>query len=217
MSKLPTELPEQIDLFNQEIEQINVTNGTDFPVSGSASLLLSIITRLFDHRDPYMNGHNQRVATLSLGLAFNSQLGFDPKLLKLLWYGAFLHDIGKFAINIDILNKPGKLTPSEYYMIQHHTILGFNILKDLGIHNMVTDVTRSHHENFDGSGYPDRLIGEAIPLSAQIVKTADVYDALTHDRPYRGKLAREQALTIMEEQRTQFNPVLLKTLETLVE
>jgi len=112
--------------------------------------------------------------------------------------GAYLHDVGKVRVPHEILSKPGKLTPDEFAVLQMHPVWGIELLAAVEFPWDIKPIIRWHHERHDGSGYPDRLRGDEIPLSAQIVGIADVYDALTSTRPYRPALSRERALTEME-------------------
>lgn len=119
-----------------------------------------------------------------------------------------LHDIGKVGIEDSILNKPGKLEVAEFEIMKVHTNIGYNILKDMSaskffnraaFFKIAMDITRYHHEKFDGTGYPEGLIGKNIPLAARIVALADVFDALTSERPYKRAFSYEEALAIIEE------------------
>ena len=134
-------------------------------------------------------------------------MGWNRSEIVNLRHAAHLHDIGKVGIPDIILNKPSKLTNEEYAVIKEHTVIGAEILKNVSIINHVTEVARSHHERYDGHGYPDGLKGEEIPIHARIVAVADSYDAMNSRRIYRNSLPKE---TIYEEIRknrgTQFDP-----------
>jgi putative nucleotidyltransferase with HDIG domain len=119
----------------------------------------------------------------------------------LVWFrmGAFLHDVGKIETPAEVLNKPGKLTPEEWAVMQAHTVEGDQIVAELNFPWDIRPIVRSHHERWDGSGYPDGLRGEEIPLSARVLCVADVYDALTTTRSYRPALPPREALRIMEQ------------------
>jgi HD-GYP domain-containing protein (c-di-GMP phosphodiesterase class II) len=124
--------------------------------------------------------------------------------------GAFLHDVGKTKVDVGILNKPGKLDAREWEEMRAHTVAGDEIVAELGFPYDIRAIVRSHHERWDGTGYPDRLAGEQIPLNARILCVADVYDALTTSRSYRAELPVEEARSIMVElSGAAFDPSLL--------
>ena len=120
--------------------------------------------------------------------------------------GAYLHDVGKVRVPHEILNKPGRLTREEFDVIKMHPVWGVQLLATVEFPWDIKPIIRWHHEKFDGSGYPDQLRGEEIPLAAQIIGIVDVYDALTTTRSYRPALSREQALAQMEAERHQWRP-----------
>ncbi len=158
-----------------------------------------------DAKDPYTNGHSERVADYTRMLA--KKMGISNAQQKDLYYTALLHDIGKIGIPNEILNKPTKLTKDEFDMIRNHTIYGDQILGRLMSIPSIAIAARSHHERYDGTGYPDGLKGEEIPLAARIVSVADCYDAMTSVRSYSG--VRPQAEVRAEIEKgagTQFDP-----------
>lgn len=135
-----------------------------------------------------------------------------------------MHDIGKIAIDAKILNKPGKLTPEEFEQMKQHTILGAKMLDDLAAHHneklvgTACDICRWHHERYDGHGYPDGLVGDEIPISAQVVSLADVYDTLISERVYKPAYSHEQAMAmILNGECGVFNPLLIECLKELRE
>jgi putative two-component system response regulator len=130
--------------------------------------------------------------------------------LELLKFAAQIHDIGKIAINEFIVNKPGRFTEAEYLMIQHHAQLGASLIEKLELDPRIHRSILHHHENFDGTGYPDRLAGDQIPLEARIIRITDTYDALTSNRGYRPAYSHREAISIMERERHCFDPELLK-------
>ncbi|MBC7361666.1 MAG: HD-GYP domain-containing protein [Candidatus Aminicenantes bacterium] len=179
--------------------------------------LLKLLTTLIELRDPYTKGHSVRVMEISLLLARHPNLESHLREnLVVFGYACLLHDIGKIVIPDYILNKPVLLTEAERLMIQQHTELGFKLVEPLDLNPIIGEVILNHHENFDGTGYPARLKGKEIPLTARIVRIADVFDALTSDRPYRKAYSLEQALSIMEKQKSQFDPELYKIFLSLV-
>lgn len=147
--------------------------------------------------DTYTHGHSERVASYALRVA--ATLGLDDTELTTIRVGAYLHDLGKVRVPHEILNKTGKLTPEEFDVIKLHPTFGIEMLASVDFPWNIKPIIRSHHEKLDGTGYPDRLCGDEIPLNAQIVGIVDVYDALTTTRSYRPALSHERALEIMLE------------------
>jgi diguanylate cyclase (GGDEF)-like protein len=167
-----------------------------------------------ESKDRYTQGHCERVADLSCSLAIRA--GMDPR--ELFWFriGAIVHDVGKLIIPSEILNKPGKLAPDEWELIKRHPVAGVEMLADMDFPGDVIPMVRSHHERWDGHGYPDGLTGDNIPRSARILCIADVYDALTSKRSYKGALSHESALDIMRaDVNRQFDPELFAHFESL--
>jgi len=149
-------------------------------------------------KDEVTGGHVQRVRNNTLALA--SALGIsDQAQSDALSAAAMLHDTGKLATPEYILNKPGPLTSSEFDKMKDHATIGANIIRSIDFPYPVEPIVRHHHENWDGTGYPDGLVGEAIPIGARILSVVDCYDALTSDRPYRPRMTREQAEHILRE------------------
>lgn len=146
------------------------------------------VTRLAkaaEFRDPETGGHIQRMAYFSRLIA--QRLELDPEVIERLFAAAPMHDVGKLGTPDQILLKPGRLTPEEFEIMKEHASIGYEILKDSSspVVRMGAEIALSHHERFDGKGYPRGLFGEAIPLIGRIVAIADVFDALTSDRPYK--------------------------------
>jgi putative nucleotidyltransferase with HDIG domain len=154
--------------------------------------------------DSYTFGHCERVATYSIAVA--TQMGCDEAQLTAIRLGAYLHDVGKVKVPHEILNKPGRLTDQEFEVIKMHPVWGIELLATIEFPWDIKPMIRSHHEKYDGTGYPDRLRGDEIPVAAQIVCIADVYDALTTTRSYRGAMSTEEALGKMEESRHWWRP-----------
>jgi putative two-component system response regulator len=157
------------------------------------SLALSI-----EAKDPYTEGHCDRLSKYSVALA--EKLGLSEELRVALRRGGLIHDIGKLAVPESILLKPGPLTPEERKIMEQHTIAGERICAPLRSFRHVLPIIRHHHEKQDGSGYPDGLKGEQVPLTARILQITDIYDALITDRPYRKALPLEKAFTIMQDE-----------------
>ena len=180
-------------------------------------LYLSTIETLamaVDAKDQVTSGHIRRVQKYALGLANALDL-HDEKQIKAIEAAALLHDMGKLAIPEYILNKPGRLTPLEFDKMKLHAGIGADILSAIDFPYPVIPIVRHHHENWDGSGYPDGLRGTAIPLGARILSVVDCYDALTSDRPYRPKLSAADALRVIIERRgTMYDPIVVDSFAT---
>jgi len=170
--------------------------------------LLPFLTSLISLRDPHASGHSNHVSDLAS--LVGQHLDLPSGRLGNLEFAARIHDIGKIAINEFIINKPGRFTEAEYIMVQQHSLLGSRLVGTLGLDPLIPEIILSHHENFDGSGYPYGTKGEAIPLEARIVRITDTYDALTSDRGYRPAYTRHEAIRIMEGDQRFFDPILLE-------
>jgi putative two-component system response regulator len=151
--------------------------------------------RAVDGKSPFTRGHTERVKGYALSLA--ARLGLSSADTDLLRRGAMLHDIGKIAVPDAILNKAGPLTPDEMAVIREHPAQGVRMIEPLESVRDVIPLVRWHHERMDGTGYPDRLPGERIPFLVRVLSVADVYDALSSDRPYRAALPPEVCLSIL--------------------
>jgi putative nucleotidyltransferase with HDIG domain len=152
--------------------------------------IIRALTAAIDAKDPYTCGHSERVARIAVRLA--EELGMPPHKRSDLYLAGLLHDIGKIGIDDQVLKKCGALTPDEYRSIQAHVQIGVTILKDLKkLHHILPGV-QHHHESMDGTGYPDHLSGEEIPLEARILAVADSFDAMSSNRPYRKRLSPTQ-------------------------
>ena len=147
--------------------------------------------------DSYTHGHCERVAEFAVGVA--RELGLGESEITTIRLGAYLHDVGKVKVPHEILNKPGRLTSEEFALIQQHPMWGVELLAGIEFPWDIKPIIRWHHEKYDGTGYPDRLAGEQIPLSAQIIGIVDVYDALTTTRSYRPAMTHEKAIACMRE------------------
>jgi putative nucleotidyltransferase with HDIG domain len=166
---------------------------------------MEALARAIDARDPSTYGHSARVAAVSLVIA--DAMGLAPESREALRRGALLHDIGKIGVADRILRKPGPLTRIETADMREHSRIGYQMLKGLRFMQPSLDGVLHHHERWDGGGYPDRLAGNEIPLSVRILAVADVFDAITADRPYRAGLAFGEAIkTIEKGAGTQFDP-----------
>jgi putative two-component system response regulator len=164
----------------------------------NAETVLCMLARSIEAKDPYTEGHCDRLSryTVSLG----ETLGLTDEQLVSLRRGGIVHDIGKVAVPEFVLLKPGPLDATERKIMEQHTIAGERICAPLKSFRNVLPIIRSHHEKQDGTGYPDHLRCDEIPLTARILQTVDIYDSLTTDRPYRRALSMEKALEIMWEE-----------------
>jgi len=168
-----------------------------------------------DSKDSYTRGHSQRVSELSV--AVGRELGLNERELKQLAFGGILHDIGKIGIVERILLKQSRLTDDEMLTMREHPEIGASIIEAVNFLAPVLPAVRSHHERWDGTGYPDRLGGEKIPLIARIVNVADTWDACTSTRPYQGALPFEEALSIVQGlSGTQCDPKVVGALERVL-
>ena len=191
----------RLDDANQHLTELN-------------QLYLSTIETLamaVDAKDQVTHGHIRRVQKFAVELA--KSLGVtEERQLKAIEAAALLHDMGKLAIPEFILNKPGKLTADEFDIMKTHAALGADILSAIQFPYPVVPIVRHHHENWDGTGYPDGVKGSAIPIGARILSVVDCYDALTSDRPYRPAMADEQAVSILIQRRgSMYDPLVVDT------
>lgn len=165
-------------------------------------------------RDSDTDVHNYRVTIYSVKLA--EHLGLDPVTIRSLIKGAFLHDVGKIGISDNILLKPGRLTEAEFVEMRKHVAHGVDIVKRAGWLEDAADVVGYHHEKFDGSGYDRGLVGESIPVTARIFSIADVFDALTSQRPYKKAFTYEQSIQVLEESSgSHFDPEFIAAFKTI--
>jgi putative two-component system response regulator len=163
----------------------------------SAESVVYALARTVEAKSPYTLGHSERVAQYSVYLA--QALGVDDRQLEVMRKGALLHDIGKISIPDEILNKPGALTREEYDIVKGHAATGAHIVEPLHSVREAVPLIRSHHERLDGRGYPDGLVGDAIPTLVRILSVADIYDSLSSDRPYRAPIPHELCLDMLHD------------------
>jgi len=172
------------------------------------SNIIPFITKILQMRDPYANGHADQVCVLAC--IMGKEFGLSAEQLEILEFAAKIHDIGKVAVSDFVLNKQGRYTETEYLTIQQHTVLGAKLIETLELDPAIHLIVLHHHENYDGSGYPDKIMGEDIPIGARILRIADTYDALTSPRGYRPAFTPEQALRVMKREERFFDPKLLE-------
>lgn len=170
-------------------------------------VLLSL-AQTIELKDPSTRGHCDRVALHATRIA--RELGLPRNIKREIKYGSWLHDCGKIGVPENILNGGRSLTEEEFTHVKQHSEWGADVANRANLSQIVRNIVRNHHEKFDGSGYPDGLRGEQIPLEARIVSVADVFDALVTDRPYRKGYAEEEAYQIMKEMRgRQLDPAIV--------
>jgi len=166
----------------------------------TAESVLCTLGLSVESRDPYTEGHCERLAENASNLGRHLKL--DEEDITALRRGGYLHDLGKIAVPDEILKKGANLTPEEWMVMKRHPVTGENICRPLKSLRLVLPIIRSHHEHFNGSGYPDGLIGRDIPLLARVLQVVDVYDALRTARPYKPSLSHDQsAITMRDEAR----------------
>jgi HD-GYP domain-containing protein (c-di-GMP phosphodiesterase class II) len=178
--------------------------------------MLKTMVNIIESRDPYIRCHSSRVTQYALKIAIDINLSIQE--LNILRIASLLHDIGKIGIPDSILIKEGKLTREEWDKIKTHCLIGENIVKPLAFLSQEGKIIRSHHECYDGSGYPDGLKGEEIPLSARIISVADSYDAMTSHRPYRkAKSPRKSLDEIIKLKGMKYDPRIVQSFKRCLE
>lgn len=182
----------------------------------SAETVLFSLALSIEAKDPYTEGHCDRLSKYSVALA--EHLGLPEALRVALRRAGVVHDVGKVTVPEHILLKQGPLTPEEWKVMKQHPVVGERICSPLKSFRQVLPIIRHHHEKLDGSGYPDGLKGQEIPLTARILQTVDIYDALTTDRPYRKALSAKEAFAVMQEEvkRGWWDDSLINQLERLL-
>jgi len=167
------------------------------------------IIAMLELKDPHTRGHSERVAKYSVALARKVKK-FSEQELNTFYYSCLLHDIGKMQVADDILTKPDRLSDEEYEVVKMHTVFGVNAIKSIESLHPCIEIVRHHHERWDGTGYPDNLKGEEIPLLTRIAALADAFDAMTSHRSYRAALTPDEAYSrIIKGAGTQFDPGLI--------
>jgi hypothetical protein len=183
---------------NEAIEQVEHLSRT----------AMEALAKTVDAKDRYTSGHSMRVAEVACLIA--EELGWNDEQISELRFQGMMHDIGKIGVPDSVLNKPGRLNSIEFELVQSHTTVGSDILKNVTSIPGVEKAARHHHERFDGNGYPDHLIGEEIPINARIIGVADAYDAMNSDRIYRKALPKDVIRKeIVNGRGTQFDPFLV--------
>ena len=174
----------------------------------------AFVAGIVEGRDPDLGEHHQRLREGTM--LFAQHVGYTTEEAQLLSVGARMHDIGKLFISEHILKKPARLTANEVNLVQQHALIGSQFVEPLGLDSRVHEIVLYHHENYDGSGYPRGLAGEAIPAMARIVRIWDSFDALTMTRPYQQAVSTTQALHLLEQDSHLYDPYLLKSFSELI-
>ncbi|WP_064092187.1 HD-GYP domain-containing protein [Rossellomorea aquimaris] len=195
--------------FNHMVEAINLRDQKNQQLLDQ---FFAVIAGTLDARDPYTAGHSKRVAEYSVYIA--EECNWSSKEIDLLKKSALLHDIGKIGIRDDVLLKDGKLTDEEFEQIKRHPVIGEEIVKGVQLTEDLLPILpgiKHHHERIDGRGYPDKLIGDDIPIFGRLIAVADAFDAMTSDRPYRRGMPFEKAFSILNEGKgTQWDSVFVE-------
>lgn len=212
--------------FEPEELKVSIQNGLKkYELSSHKTLIMKDLKELFyktiksisfalDAKDPYTHGHSLRVTLYSLILA--NELGLDDELLEEIETAGLLHDIGKIGIPQNILCKPGKLTDEEFEIMKNHPAQGEKMVVNIKKLKIIADWLKTHHERWDGRGYPSGLKGEEIPITARIIALADTYDAMTSTRSYRKALPHEVAIEEIKKcSGSQFDPKLAELFVSL--
>jgi putative nucleotidyltransferase with HDIG domain len=187
----PWENTQLVGLVEDALERFRLIKSI---LRGDENMMRSLVHAL-ELKDPYTRGHSERVAGYALMIA--THLGLPEESLTSLRYGSWLHDCGKIGVSENILNNEGPLDEAEIHIIRNHPLWGADMARKGHLTQTIVDVILSHHERFDGKGYPSGLAGEEIILESRIVSVADIYDALTTERPYRMAYTRERALEML--------------------
>jgi HD-GYP domain-containing protein (c-di-GMP phosphodiesterase class II) len=208
---------EQAQLINRQLRSALVSNEQLMDRMRNSHLAtIASLARTIEAKDPYTGGHTDRVARLACLLA--EDLCLDDETLQAIEVGGVIHDIGKIGIPDSILLKPGRLTEEEFAEMRRHPEISSYILERLDVPDVVRQMVRSHHERYDGAGYPDGLGGENIPLVARILCVADALDAMTTDRPYRRALPLDVAVAeVRDKTGSQFCPTVAAALAARLE
>lgn len=177
---------------------------------------IKLLARASEYKDEDTGDHIKRIERITKLLA--EELGYSENQAEMFAKASILHDIGKLSVDDYILRKPAKLSEEEFAVIKRHTINGAKILEGHSYFALEKEIAMYHHEKWDGTGYPKGLKGEEIPIGARIVAIADVYDALTHERPYKEAWSQEKTLAFFHEQSGKhFDPKLVEILFTIVD
>lgn len=211
------ELAQTFNYMSMQLEAYSQETGRLYESLESGYLeTIVALANSIDSKDPYTRGHSQRVGDLSVEIG--KEMGLTEREVKLLHYGGILHDIGKIGIVESILCKQSRLTDDEMKVMRQHPEIGDSIIQPVSFLASVRSAIRNHHERYDGTGYPDKLKGDEIPVIARIVNCADTFDACTSTRPYQKAMPLSEAWLILERLRgTQLDPKVLDALRRVLE
>jgi len=208
------ELGEGFNLAGQEIQ--NRISDLERAAKENRQLFMEsieMIAAAVDAKDPYTKGHTKRVSQYSIILA--QELGLPDEEVEKILISATLHDVGKIGVEDRILKKPGVLTNEEFEIMKRHTVMGWEIVRQVKQLSAMLDGIRSHHEALNGKGYPDGLIGDEIPFYVRIISVADTFDAVTTDRPYQKGRDFPQALEILRKHAgSKYDPIVVDALHS---
>jgi putative two-component system response regulator len=182
--------PFSIDELRARVRSLTRLKRYTDELESAESIILSLALTI-EARDPYTSGHCERLARYAVALG--GHLGLDEEQRVALYRGGFLHDVGKVGVPDAVLLKPGALTADEMVLMQQHPVIGDGLCGELRSLEAVRPIVRHHHERHDGTGYPDHLSGNAIPLLASVISVVDAYDAMTTERPYKAAVTTEVA------------------------
>lgn len=211
---------DEIDSIRMLADQVGIAVHSIHSFEEKENLLMGILlalTRSIDAKSKWTAGHSERVAQYAESIAL--KMGFDEDQMRTLTFSAILHDIGKIAVPEQILDKPSKLSSEEYSLIQQHPKVGARIIADIPSYDKILPGILYHHEQWCGNGYPEGLSELDIPINSRIISLADVYDAITADRPYRNGMTRDEAHEfIINNKKVMFDPeiveIFIETLES---
>jgi putative two-component system response regulator len=205
---------DHVDLLARVRNLLQIRHLTD-QLEHAESVIFALAAAV-EAQDPYTEKHLQRMASLSERLAQAADL--DPSQMAYIRYASILHDVGKIGVSEAILRKPGPLTEEEWAEVREHPAIGARIVRSMRFGQQIAPIVRSHHEHWDGRGYPDGLKGKEIPIGARLVALVDAYDAMSTDRPYRAALPPEVIRTELEQNAGKhFDPDLTALLLRLLE
>ncbi len=187
----PWENTQLVDLVEDAFERYRLIKSI---IKGDENTMLSLVHAL-ELKDPYTRGHSERVASYALLIA--QYLGLAEEVLTAIRYASWLHDCGKIGVSENILNSEGPLDEAELHIIRNHPMWGADVARKARLSDIIVNTILSHHERYDGKGYPSGLQDGEIPFEARIISVADIYDALTTERPYRKAYTSERALEML--------------------